>query len=58
MKSLVGLRNYVIAEVLEDTEEGTEYGTAEKIEGAIDVAVAPDSADPDIQYADDVRFVA
>lgn len=56
MKSIVGLSNFVIAPLTEDTAESTTYGAVVPITGAIDVGVTPDNADPDIQYADDVEF--
>jgi phi13 family phage major tail protein len=56
MKSVVGLSNFVIAPLNEDTSEGATYDAVQPVTGAVDVSVTPDNADPDIQYADDVEF--
>lgn len=56
MKSIVGLSNFVIAEMLTDTESETTYGSVEQVAGAIDVNITPDNADPDVQYADDIEY--
>jgi phi13 family phage major tail protein len=56
MKSVVGSSNFVLAPVLTDTESATTYDDVVAVEGAIDVAVTPENADPDIQYADDIEF--
>ena len=53
MKSLVGLKDFVIAEVLTDTDAGTTYGEVEKVVGVMDVSVTPSTTDPDVQFADD-----
>ena len=56
MKSLVGLKDFVIAELLTDTEEGTTYGEVQSIKGVMDVSVTPSSTDADLQYADDNEY--
>ena len=56
--STVGLKNVVIAPVVSDTDAGVSYGTLQDFAGAIDAQIAPENADPEVQYADDVRFVA
>ena len=56
VSSTVGLKNMVIAPLTEDTEEGTTYGTLQAVAGAIEVTITPESADPDVQYADDHEF--
>lgn len=58
VSSTIGLKNMVIAPVTEDTEETISYGDLQLVAGAIEASVTPDNADPDIQYADDVRSVA
>ena len=32
------------------------YGTLQAVAGAIEATITPESADPDVQYADDVEF--
>ena len=56
VSSTVGLKNMVIAPLTEDTEEGTTYGTLQAVAGAIEATITPESADPDVQYADDHEF--
>ncbi len=56
--STVGLKNVVLAPLLTDTDEAHTYGDLQLVAGAIEASVTPDNADPDIQYADDVRSVA
>ena len=46
----------VIAPLTEDTEEGTTYGALQAVAGAIEATITPESADPDVQYADDHEF--
>ena len=46
----------VIAPLTEDTEETVSYGTLQAVAGAIEATITPESADPDVQYADDVEF--
>ncbi len=58
VSSTVGLKNMVLAPLLTDTDEGHTYGDLQLVAGAIEASVTPDNADPDIQYADDVRSVA
>ena len=53
VSSTVGLKNMVIAPLTEDTEEGTTYGTLQAVAGAIEATITPESADPDVQYADE-----
>lgn len=54
--STVGIRNVVIAPLTEDTETTLTYGDLQLLAGAIDVQIAPDSAEPEVQYADDEEF--
>lgn len=56
--STVGLKNMVIAPVTADTSSSTTYGTLQKVAGAIEASITPENNDPDVQYFDDVRFVA
>ena len=56
VSSTVGLKTMVIAPLTEDTEEGTTYGTLQAVAGAIEATITPESADPDVQYADDHEF--
>ena len=56
VSSTVGLKNMVIAPLTEDTEETVSYGTLQAVAGAIEATITPESADPDVQYADDVEF--
>ena len=58
VSSTIGLKNVVIAPLLEDTEETLTYGELQSVVGAIDASITPSNTDPDIQYADDVRSVA
>lgn len=57
VSSTVGLKNMVIAPLTEDTEETVSYGTLQAVAGAIEATITPESADPDVQFADDVRSV-
>ncbi len=56
--STVGLKNVVIAPLTADTEETLTYGELQLLAGAIEASITPENADPDIQFADDVRSVA
>ena len=56
VSSTVGLKNMVIAPLTEDTKETVSYGTLQAVAGAIEATITPESADPDVQYADDVEF--
>ncbi len=58
VSSTVGLKNVVIAPLTEDTEATLTYGELQLLAGAIEASITPENADPDIQYADDVRSVA
>lgn len=58
VSSTIGLKNVVIAPLVEDTEETLTYGDLQSVVGAIDASITPSNTDPDIQYADDVRSVA
>lgn len=55
VSSTVGLKNMVIAPVTEDTETSTTYGDLQRVAGAIEATITPESNDPDIQYFDDVE---
>ena len=54
--STVGLKNVVIAPLVDDTDAGVTYGTLQDFAGAIDAQIAPENADPEVQYADDQEF--
>ena len=54
----MGLKNVVIAPLLTDTDAEHTYGELQLLAGAIEASITPENADPDIQYADDVRSVA
>lgn len=56
VSSTIGLKNFVIAPLLEDTEEAVSYGTLQLMAGAIEATITPENADPDVQYADDNEF--
>ena len=57
VSSTVGLKNMVIAPLTEDTEEAYHLRCpAELSPGAIEATITPESADPDVQYADDHEF--
>lgn len=56
MKSNVGLKDVVIAKIISDTAEGTEYDEVKPVKGAIDMSITPGTTDPDVQYADDVEY--
>ena len=58
VSSTVGLKNVVIAPLTEDTETSHTYGELQFMAGAIEASITPENADPDVQYADDVRSVA
>ena len=58
VSSTVGLKNMVIAPLTVDTEETHTYGALQLMAGAIEASITPESADPDVQFADDVRSVA
>ena len=55
VSSTVGLKNVVIAPLVEDTEETLTYGELQLMAGAIEASITPENADPDIQYFDDVE---
>ena len=56
VSSTIGLKNVVIAPLVEDTEETLTYGDLQSVVGAIDASITPSNTDPDIQYADDIEF--
>ena len=56
VSSTVGLKNVVLSPLLTDTEEGHTYGDLQLMAGAIEASVTPDTADPDVQFADDAEF--
>lgn len=58
VSSTVGLKNMVIAPLTADTETEVTYGALQAVAGAIEASITPENADPDVQYADDVRSVA
>lgn len=53
--STIGLKNTVIAPLTADTEAGATYGSLQAVAGAIEASIAPQNAEPDIQYYDDVE---
>ena len=53
--STVGVKNVVIAPLEEDTETTLAYKPLQQLAGAIDIQIAPDNADPDVQYYDDIE---
>jgi hypothetical protein len=58
VSSTVGLKNMVLAPLIEDTESTISYGDLQLIAGAIEASVTPENTDPNVQYCDDARFVA
>ena len=56
VKSTNGFKDVVIAPLTKDDSTGATYGTLQKLTGAIEATIAPDSNDPDVQYADDGEF--
>lgn len=56
--STIGMKNVVIAPLTKDDDTGVTYGALQLVAGAIEASITPENADPDIQYADDVRSVA
>ena len=52
----IGFKDFCIAEVLSDTEDGTSYGEVIKVAGAIDATLTPENTDPEVQYADDGEY--
>lgn len=57
-KSTIGVKDLRIAKITADTASGTTYDAVQKLAGAIEVSISANNADPDVQYADDVRSVA
>lgn len=60
-KSKIGLKNMVVAPLTDGTDTDTvapAYGTLQLVGGSIEASIAPENADPDIQYADDVEWDA
>lgn len=53
--STIGLKNVVIAPLTTDTEVTLTYGPLQLLAGAIDAQIAPENADPEVQYYDDVE---
>lgn len=53
--STVGLKSVVYAILNSDTEAGTTYGEIKAFAGAIDINIAPENADADVQYFDDAE---
>jgi phi13 family phage major tail protein len=56
IKSTIGLKDLVTAELLTDTVAETTYDTVEDVAGSIMVEISDDSGDADIQYADDSEY--
>ena len=55
VSSTVGLKNVVLAPLVEDTETTLTYGDLQLVAGAIEASITPENADPDVQYYDDVE---
>lgn len=55
VSSTIGLKNFVLAELLTDTETAHTYGSLQLVAGAIDAQIAPDNAEPEVQYYDDIE---
>lgn len=55
VSSTVGLKNVVLAPLVEDTETTLTYGDLQLVAGAIEASITPENADPDVQYFDDVE---
>lgn len=55
VSSTVGLKNVVLAPLVEDTEETLTYGELQLVAGAIEASITPENADPDVQYYDDIE---
>lgn len=55
VSSTVGLKNVVLAPLVEDTESTLTYGDLQLVAGAIEASITPENADPDVQYFDDVE---
>ena len=53
--STVGIKHVVIAPLTEDTETTLTYDALQLLAGAIDVQISPESADPEVQYFDDIE---
>ena len=56
VSSTVGLKNMVLAPLMEDTESILTYGPLQLVAGAIEASISPENSDPDIMYADDIEF--
>ncbi len=56
VSSTIGMKDMVIAPLTVDTEETLTYGDLQLVAGAIEATIAPNNADPDVQYADDIEF--
>ena len=56
IKSTIGLRDLVTAELLTDTVAGTTYGAVESVVGSINIEISDDSGSANVQYADDAEF--
>ena len=54
--STIGLKDFVIAPLTEDTADTLTYGTLQKVAGSIEASITPENNDPDVQYADDIEF--
>lgn len=55
VSSTVGLKNVVLAPLVEDTETTLTYGPLQLVAGAIEASITPENADPDVQFFDDVE---
>lgn len=56
IKSTIGLKDLVTAELLTDTSSETTYAAVESVAGSINIEVSDDSGAADVQYADDSEF--
>lgn len=56
IKSTIGLKDLVTAELLTDTVAETTYDTVEDVAGSINIEISDDSGEADKQYADDSEY--
>ena len=54
--STIGLKNMVLAPLIEDTETTLSYGPLQLVAGAVEASISPENADPEVFYADDIEF--
>jgi phi13 family phage major tail protein len=56
IKSPIGLKDLVTAELLTDTDAETTYGAVEAVAAAISIEIKDDSGKADVQQADDAEY--